>query len=134
MFVNKMDNKNKISKDTKIKYLEKLIKTIYGRPEAKIKYSNIFYDTLEIELSDCDIEDTFKTVENLKNQNIELSFYQNVEKNDLTKIEKKYRKYAEKYYGVTNLTIIFKPDYYEEKIKIQKQIEELKNKLGEYLI
>lgn len=129
-----MNNKNVISKDRKIKYLEKFIKAIYGRPEATIKYSNIFFNTLEIELSDCDVEDVIKTIENLKMQNIELSFHQDVEKTDLNKIDKRYRKYANKYEGVTNLTIIFEPDYYEETIELKKQIEELKNKLEEYLI
>jgi len=114
----------KISKDQKIKALERIVKAIFGRQDGKIEYRGHFEDSMEL-IIECDVDDAVKNLSNLSIADIDYWFYTGERK--LSKEEAKYIwNKNRKWEGYTEICLQLNPMYWKEVEKLKEEIKKLK--------
>jgi len=113
--------RNKITDKQKIEALERIVKAIFGRQEANIKYKHHFEDIIELCL-ECDVDDAIKVISNLNLAEIDYWFFTNERK--LNKEER--RIWNREYEGYTEINLILETQYWKENEKLKEEIKRLK--------
>jgi len=110
-----------ISKDEKIKALERIVKAVFGIPDGTIEYRNLYENCFEIIL-ECDVDNAIKCLTSLDLADIDYWFYTGERK-----VDPKYSKYKNcSWEGYTEITLMLEPQYYKEVEKLKEEIKKLK--------
>lgn len=114
----------KITKDQKIKALERLVKAIFGRQDGKIEYRGYFEGSIEL-IIECDVDDAVKNLGNLEIADIDCWFYtgeRKLSKEEAGYIWNKKRKWE----GYTEICLTLNPIYWKEVEKLKEELKKLK--------
>jgi len=110
-----------ISKDEKIKALERIVKAVFGIPDGTIEYRNLYENCFEIIL-ECDVDNAIKCLTSLDIADIDYWFYTG--ERELNKEDAKF--WNKKYEGYTEIILMLNPQYYKEVEKLKEEIKRLK--------
>ena len=110
-----------ISKDEKIKALERIVKAVFGISDGTIEYRSPYDNCYEIIL-ECDVDTSLKCLAALDISDINYWFYTGERKLDV----KDAKLWNKKYEGFTEITLMLQPQYYKEVEKLKEEIKKLK--------
>lgn len=116
----------KITKDQKIKALERIVKAIFGRQDGKIEYRGHFEDNIEV-IMECCVDDAIKSLGNLSIAEIDYWFYTGERK--LSKEDARYiwnKDKGRRWEGYTEICLQLNPIYWKEVEKLKEEIKKLK--------
>ncbi len=110
-----------MSKDEKIVLLERFLRAVVGRPEAKITYKGYEFNCPTISV-ECDIDNVVRIISDLNSSDIHPSFYP---RGTIEKLPWEKRKVLE---GTTDVEFFFEPLLWKENELLKKKIKELTEK------
>jgi len=111
----------KISKDLKIKALERIVRAIFGRQDGTIEYRGYIEDCIEV-IIECDVDDAVKNLGSLSMADIDYWFYTGERE-----IDKKDWFTKKKYEGYTEICLTLFPIYWKEVEKLKEEVKKLKD-------
>ena len=114
----------KLTKDQKIKSLERIVKAVFAIQEGEIGYKHNFEDIIEVTV-ECDVDDAVKQLSNLGIAGIDYWFYTGERK-----IDPKYSKFRNcSWEGYTEITLTLETEYWKKVEKLQKENKALNQML-----
>ena len=115
----------KVSDKEKIDALERVLRAVFGRPETDIRYRTPYEGAIEIML-ECDVDDALKVIIELSMNDIQSSFF--VDERKLSEEDQKF--WGKEWEGFDTIHLFVEPQPWRENIELNKEIKELKKKLG----